>query len=311
VALGLLSSLGLTLLLPKLERGFVSAVDLEKRLGLPVFGAVPMLGMQELAVARRKPSIIDYIVKNPLSRFAESLRDIRTALHIADHSGPRIIQVMSAVPGEGKSTIAAALAISAARAGLRTVLVDADLRYPSVSAMFDLRGKEGLVDILIKGIPLQSALQADREIPLAIVAAGSAVSPQPDIIATQQFSGLLLDLANHYDFVVLDSPPILAVSDALAISRHVDATLLVIEWRTTPKDLVEQAVKLLRTLRAPIAGVAFNKINLLNFDQNQNRDLKYRISIDKYCGAASPEVISGALSSNKPRPPRERPNDTN
>jgi capsular exopolysaccharide synthesis family protein len=175
--------------------------------------------------------------------------------------------VTSAVAGEGKSTVAATLAVSAASAGVRTILIDADVRTSSVSAMFGLRHEEGLTDILELGVPASSILHDRDDMPLAVLGAGSALLPRPDIIDSDEFRALLRELAQTYSLIILDSPPVLPVSDALVLSRYADATILVVKWRATPKAVAGQAVKALRTVNAALAGVMVNKIDLSKVSQ--------------------------------------------
>ncbi|MEO6748846.1 MAG: polysaccharide biosynthesis tyrosine autokinase, partial [Casimicrobiaceae bacterium] len=255
-------SLVLTLVPPLLDNRFVSVIGVEQRLGLSVLGALPLLRRRDLALARRRQSIVDYAIKRPLSRFAENLRMLRAYLCISTDGASNIVQVTSAVPGEGKSTVAAALAVSAASAGIRTVLVDADVRTSTVSAMFGLRHEDGLADILELGLAPASVIRTRDDIPLAILGAGSALVPRPDLINSARFEVLLHELARTHSLVILDSPPVLAVSDALVMSRHADATILVVQWRATTQQVADQAVKMLRAVDAPLAGVMLNKIDL-------------------------------------------------
>jgi succinoglycan biosynthesis transport protein ExoP len=182
-------------------------------------------------------------------------------------SPPRIIQVTSAVPGEGKSTVAAALATSAAVAGLRTVLVDLDLRNSSVSTLFKLPTSDGVADILHGDSVNGTALQTFGKLPLTVIAGGSSSRLRPDMIGSPELGLMIERLANDYDLVILDSPPILAVSDSVLISKAAEATLLVVQWRTTPRDIVRQGVKVLRSGRAPLLGVVFNKIDVSKVHQ--------------------------------------------
>ena len=263
-----LLGLGLTLGPALLENRFVSVTSVEQRLGLPVLGAIPMLRRRDLAVARFRQNIAEYAGHRPLSRFAESLRMLRAYLSISATDGASsIIQVTSAIPGEGKSTVAAALAVSAATAGVRTVLIDADLRTSSVSAMFGLQYEDGLSDALRLGLPAASLIRSRDDMPLAILGAGSSLLPQPDIINSSRFASLLRELSAAYSLVIIDGPPVLPVSDALVIAKQADATIMVVRWRATARDLCEQAVKALRSVNAPLAGVLLNKIDLSKVSQ--------------------------------------------
>ncbi len=256
-----------------MERGFGSAGDAESKLLLPVISAVPLLRRRDLTLGRRRLNIVDYTAIKSLSRFAESLRKVRVYLRLADAGSGRVVQLTSAVPGEGKSTLAACLAISAARAGIRTVLVDVDVRKSSVYGLLGLEVQEGLVDIVEGTSSVGTAVQRYQQLPLSIIGAGSFDIPKPDVVGSQRFRALVQSLARDHDLVILDCPPVLAVSDALAIADVVDVTLLVVEWRKTARGLVEQAVKLLREAQAPLAGVVVNRVD---FAQLHKYDERYQ-----------------------------------
>jgi succinoglycan biosynthesis transport protein ExoP len=256
---GLLSSVGLALLGPMLKNKFAHASDVERQLGLPVLTSIPPLRRKDLRVKRERLTVVDYAVRHPLSPFAESLRVARALLRLGDIGGNRIIQVTSAAPDEGKSTLAAALAISVARTGLRVILVDADMRRGSLSGMFNLATKDGLVGLATSGNLPVTYTQQYGDVSLEVLAAGNAIVPQPDLIASARFAMLLKDLTLTYDVIILDSPPVLAVSDAMSIARSADATVLVVDAQTTQKDIVERAVKSMRAAGAPIVGVILNR----------------------------------------------------
>ncbi len=260
--LGLIAGLGLVLLVPMREAAFTSVSDAEAKLSLPVLGAVPLLPRQEQNSRRGQTRIVDYLITRSLSQFSECLRALRIALNIGSAGGPRVIQVTSALTGEGKSSLAATIAVSAALSGFRTALVDADIRRPSISKLFELQDSLGLTDVLQDGVPYRDVIQKHRGLPLSIICAGSVPSPAPDIIASPRFADLVADLSRDHDVVILDSPPVLAVTDPLIIAKVADATLLVIGSGITPRLAVDHALKALRSANAPLAGVVLNKANL-------------------------------------------------
>jgi len=204
-------------------------------------------------------SIIQYLSFKPLTFFAESLRTLRASLRHALPTPPRVIHVTSAVPGEGKSTIAATLAISAAASGLRTALVDLDVRNSSVGNLFELGPSIGVADVVQGNALVGSAMHPYRKLPLTVMAGGGP--SLPDMIASPRLGQLIEELSSQFQLVVLDGPPVLAVADAVLIAGLADATVLVTEWRTTPRSLVSQAVKTLRSARGNLVGVVMNKVD--------------------------------------------------
>lgn len=249
--------------LPLLTLGFTFPADAEQLLSLPVVGALPLLKRREMAEGRRRLAITEYVAANPRSRFSESLRSLRFALS-ASNGGrmPLVIHVTSAVIGEGKSMLAAALAVSAANVGLRTALVDADLHRPSIAGLFNILGQPGLAEILVESGSVATVGRTYGKLPLTIIGAGAVDLVPFDIIGSARFKAIIQAIVEGNDLVILDSPPVLAVSDAPIISTLADVTLLVVEWQTTPKELVVQAAKALRTVGAPLAGIIFNKVEV-------------------------------------------------
>jgi Mrp family chromosome partitioning ATPase len=124
-----------------------------------------------------------------------------------------------------------------------------------------------LTDVLERGVPASSVLRDHGDMPLAILGSGSSAQPRPDLIHSSRFAALLRELSESHSLVIVDSPPVLPVSDALVICKYADATILVVQWRATPRGIVEQAAKMLRTMHAPLAGVILNKIDVTRVSQ--------------------------------------------
>ena len=162
------------------------------------------------------------------------------------------------MPGEGKSTIAANLALSNAIAGRRTVLIDVDLRNSSVARTFRLTA----ADRDPSNPPhagIEYITKPFQELPFGVVSVGIPGQPRPDMLDSPRFRSFIRDVARQFDMVVLDGPPVLMGSDALSLSDVADATLLVISASDTPVSVLNETMKLLRTARSPLAGLVLNK----------------------------------------------------
>jgi capsular exopolysaccharide synthesis family protein len=261
----MLAGLGLAFLAPMFEDRVVSIDAAERHFALRILAMVPAVRSKERRLRRRRLSILEYFAIKPLSRYAESFRALKVGLHILDHQAGKIVQVTSAVPGEGKSTIAASLALSAAAGGVRTALVDLDFYKPAVSRMFGLEQPQGVVDVLLGDMPASAFLQAHQQLPLRILGAGSSRQPRPEVIETRHFKLFVEELRKSFDLVILDTSPVLATSAATLISGVADATLLVVAWRSTQQGRVDQAVGALRAAGAPVAGIVLNKVEPSRF----------------------------------------------
>jgi succinoglycan biosynthesis transport protein ExoP len=260
--LGLIAGMGLVLLFPYHRNRVVDTDSAEQAFSLPVLAMTPILRKPDLRAGSKQLTISEYLLVKPVSRFAESLRLLRLHLRLTGKGGPKVIQFTSAVPGEGKSTMAAGLAISASVAGIRTVIVDLDFHRPSIGRIFSGQQSEGVFDILLGSSPTDSALARHETLPLCIIDAGSVGEPRTGMIESAKLRALVRELQQRFDLVILDSPPILAISDPLFISGIVDATVMVVAWGATPKKLVDEALTALRNSNASIAGLLLNKVKL-------------------------------------------------
>jgi polysaccharide biosynthesis transport protein len=251
-----------------LRAGFTSPREVEEALGIPVLASVRRLKKSELVKDGKNIQVPFYQIHQPLSQFSESMRTLRSSIHMSDvDQPPRVIHVTSALPGEGKTTIAVSLAISAALAGRKVVLVDADLRHPAASRFFKLEKENGLVDLLTGAGNTDSVLRFYKDLKLTIIPAGSRSLNPPDVLGSERMKGLIAQLKETFDYVVVDTPPVGPVVDAVIVANLADKTILVVEWASTPRELVETSVKQVSTQKR-VAGVVFNFVN-------QDRAQKY------------------------------------
>jgi polysaccharide biosynthesis transport protein len=260
----LLAGLGLgvggALVMEMLKAGFTTPREVEEGLGLPVLASVPMLDKSQLVVDGKAIPVPFYQLHHPLSPFSESMRTLRSSIHMSDvDQPPKVIHVTSARPDEGKSTTAVSLAISAASAGLKVVLVDADLRHPSASRFFKLEQESGLVDFLTGAATSDNVLRLRKDLKLMVLPAGSKSLNPPDVLGSERMKALISRLKDSFDYVVLDTPPVGPVIDALTVASVADKTIFVVEWASTPRELVETAIRQVSTHKR-VAGVVFNRV---------------------------------------------------
>jgi capsular exopolysaccharide synthesis family protein len=259
--IGLLLGLCIVFVLPSGKHMIETAAEVERDLSLTVLGTVPYVTAAKLQHNDTPMTIPEYLMAFPFTLFAESIRLLRYRLHTQKRVGGHVLQVTSSVPGEGKSTIAASLAISAATGHVRTVLIDLDLHRPGSTKLLGQSEKPGVADFLMGKSTSEGVVQLNDTLPMSIVGAGSVDMLRPGLVESQQLESLITRLRREYELVIIDTPPILAVADAVLISRCCDSTILVVAWRDTSSQLVEQAVSLLRNYGAPLAGVLLNKVS--------------------------------------------------
>lgn len=262
VLLGLLAGLGLgaaiSFLLEYLDTTLRSIEDVEQKLDTVVLGAVPELEMANNAVGEGH-RLVAYLA--PKSPAAESYRTIRTNVGFAAVGAPlRTMGVTSSGPREGKSTTAANLAITLAQGGRRTVLLDADLRRPMLHHVFSVEREQGLTDYLVGNATLEEIIRPTAVDNLYVVAAG-ALPPNPsELLGAQVMEDFLEAVSAEFDQVVVDTPPIMAVTDALVLSAKLDGMLLVVEAGRTAEALVRRTRTLLGNASKRFLGAVLNNL---------------------------------------------------
>ena len=260
--MALIAGLGIGLagvyVLDTLDDRFRSVEEMQAHLGVPV-----------MAIVRQLPSIdvtgpeAVQIHAHPDSPESEAFRTLRTALSLTDRESREIV-VSSTEPGDGKTTVLANLAAAYAQSGKKTLLIDADLRRPGLTAMLGLRGADG-VSNLIRGrgeVPqLADALVLPSGIDgLDVLSAGPRSTNPAELLASTRFSELLGWAEGAYDQILIDSPPALAASDTALIGRLVDGVLLVVQPAKNRRRLVIRAAESFAQLKIPLFGIAVNRI---------------------------------------------------
>lgn len=242
-------------LLELLNQGLQTSTQVEQKLGQMAAGSIPLLHKRDGAPQ-------DLLVAKPFSVFAEAFRKLRVFVQ----HGPepvKVIALTSALPKEGKTTTAFCFARSLGLAGLKVLVVDCDLRMRSLSQLIGAEAAPGLLDVLSGGATLQSTVRRDPVSHADILPAGAAAHMrQRDFLGSEAMDTLIQQLKDRYDFVILDCPPALAVSDALTIAHKADGVLFLVRSGTTPSQAAEFALHALHTAGANILGVALTLVDM-------------------------------------------------
>ena len=253
LALGLLIGVGIAVLRATLDTRVRSDEDVRALTDAPLLGTI---AFDEEAVSQ--PLIVQ---GSPHSRRAESFRRLRTNLQFLEFDDDRRrVLVTSSLPGEGKSTTAINLAITLAHAGTRVVLVDGDLRRPSVSRYLGLEGSVGLTTVLIGRVPLEAAVQPWGDTNLFVLPSGE-IPPNPsELLGSAQMERLVARLDEQYEVAVIDSAPLLPVTDSAVLARLTGGTILVVRAGEIHNAQVQQALRVLSTGGAALHGVVLNGV---------------------------------------------------
>jgi capsular exopolysaccharide synthesis family protein len=264
--LGLVLGLGLGFLAELSDQSFRTPEEIRRRLGLPVVGHIPYYAPpdhEDAPEGQEKP-LIDPIlctVYRPRSREAERFRDVRTSLYFSTRGkGHKVIQVTSPDMGDGKTTLAANLAVSIAQSGKKAIIIDADFRRPRVHKLFGLSPARGLASVISGESELADVIHESGVENLAVLPCGPTPDNPAELLTLPRFKELLDYIRERYDFVLLDTPPLLVVSDPCVVVPQVDGVLLTIRLSKSARPHALRAKEILATLGANVVGVVVNGI---------------------------------------------------
>jgi succinoglycan biosynthesis transport protein ExoP len=254
----LLLGLGFARIAEFLDRGFHTRSELEAATGLPVLGMVPFHAKS----ARRAEPPHRHALAEPNSAYGEAIRALRTGLLLARAERPRTILLTSAVPGEGKTSTVMALAGTAARAGRKTILVECDVLRPALHTAMDCPQSPGLGEFLTGRAGIEDVVRIDPVSGAHYITAGERVANASDLLGTERLRVLVAALRETYDLVVIDSPPVLAVSDPVVVQRLVDETVVLVRWEKTPREILFAALKQITEGGGLIAGLVLTQVDI-------------------------------------------------
>jgi succinoglycan biosynthesis transport protein ExoP len=262
--IGLILGLIIAFVLESLDTGLNTVAEIEAISGLPSLALIPRIRRAPEA-PNMSPALRNLrVLSSPKSQFAESFRALRTSLLLSTASHePQVILLTSATPSEGKTTVSINLACVLAQRDVRVLLIDADLRRPTVHHRFGLNGKAGLTSVLTGSIPLAQAVQNIADVPNLDVLVSGPVPPFPtEMLGSETMRQLLEQARGTYTHIVMDSPPLLSVTDSVVLARDSDAVVLIVRHGKSGKHTVRRARDLLLRAGAQVTGIALNAVDL-------------------------------------------------
>lgn len=264
IFLGLVAGAGLAYLAEITDKSFRTPEEIRRRLGLPIVGHIPFLKSGEDAKSARRNVAMDGTLvafHRPKSTEAEAYRGVRTALYFSTRGeGHKVIQITSPNQGDGKSTLTANLAISIAQSGKRVVLLDADFRKPRQHKVFGVNPNHGLASVISGEAQLKDAVYETGVPNLSLMPCGP-IPPNPaELLTSPKFKELLDEIRLMYDIVLVDTPPVLAVTDPSVVAPRVDGLLLVVRVSKNGRPAAERAKEILATLGAKTLGIVVNGV---------------------------------------------------
>ncbi|WP_239520810.1 GumC family protein [Pseudooceanicola aestuarii] len=254
--LGLMIGAGIVLLYEMTRRGFRSTDELEAATGYPVLGQVPKIALK----ARR--NLINYLRTKPTSAAAEAVRNLRTSILLSDlDNPPQVIMSTSSVPGEGKTTQAVSLAQNLSGLGKKVLLFEGDVRRRTLNEYFTTEATAGFISVLSGDVDFRDAIQRSDELGADVLLGQKSNVNAADLFASDRFREFLEFLRKHYDYIIIDTPPVLVVPDARVIGQHVDAIIYSVAWDRTSRNQVTDGLRALSSVNLRVAGTVLAQID--------------------------------------------------
>ncbi len=261
--LGSVAGFGLGCLVELADKTFHNPDEIMKQLSFPLIGHIPVIGSSKRYLVEN--SLIDPIIctyHRPKSQVSEAFRAVRTALYFntqgKNHS---VIQVTSPTPGDGKTTLASNLAVSIAQSGKRVLLVDADMRRPRQHSTFGITAKEGFASVLSGQSQWRDVMYECEEIEgLTVMPCGAKPNNPAELSSSPQVKVLIEEMREEFDFVIIDTPPLLAVTDPCPIAARVDGVVLCLRIKKNVRVSAERAAEMLANLGAKCIGLVVNGV---------------------------------------------------
>lgn len=254
--LGVFAGIAFVLLREMTQNTFRAPEDLEHQTGYTILGQIPNIPAQHRA------KVLQYLTDKPTSAAAEAVRNLRTSLLLSDiNNPPQVIMSTSSVPGEGKTTQSLALTQNLAGLGKRVLLVEGDLRKRVFGEYFGIQNEQGLMAVLEGKATIQDTAVYQESLNADVLMSEIPVGNAADIFSSEAFRTFLKDMRAQYDYIVIDTPPVLAVPDARIIGKLVDATIYTVRWDFTKKRQVAEGLKSLKNVNVKVTGLVLGQID--------------------------------------------------
>ena len=287
---------GLALLAEIFDMKISSADDIERKLGVNSIGSVPLIRSTSLLpFSQINPA--DFLVDNPLSAFAESIRYLRAAIAFSDlDSETKTVAITSSLPDEGKTSLTLSLGRMSAMSGSRTLVIDGDFRRRQLTDAAGMSPEIGFIEHLFGAGQLSDAICKDSRSMLDILPLSKAGHVPHDVFGTRAFDDLLARLRSMYDLILIDTGPLLLMAEARVVAGKTDKTILVIRWRRSLRSAVRQSLTLLKTFNADLLGITLNMVDLTQRRHHKDPGAAYK-AYSKYYSMETKRSIFGR---NKP-----------
>jgi capsular exopolysaccharide synthesis family protein len=254
--LGIMLGAGLVLLKELRNNTFRTSDDLEAYTGFGVLGSTP-----KIKAAARK-DVLSYAINKPMSVFAEAIRNLRTSVLLSDvDNPPQVIMSTSSVPQEGKTTLSLTLAQNMAALGKKVLVVEGDVRKRVFAEYFNAKDLSGFLSVMSGKITIEDAVFQPEGMDIDVLIGEESTVNAADIFSSKKFADLIKTLRQQYDYIIIDTAPVLAVPDARVVGQYVDAIVYSVRWNSTTKTQVKQGLLMFSSVGLHVNGLVLNGVD--------------------------------------------------
>lgn len=256
IALGMFAGAALVLLREMSQNTFRDSKTVEERTGYTVIGQIPVIP------ARRRKNVLKYLTDKPTSAAAEAVRNLRTSILLSNiDKPPQVIMSTSSIPGEGKTTQSLALAQNLTGLDKKVLLIEGDIRRRVFAEYFEIENRKGLLSVLSGEATLEEAAVYEPTLRADMLIGEAAQTNAADIFSSTRFSEFLTEMRQKYDYIIIDTPPVLVVPDARVIGQSVDAVIYTVRWDYTTQRQVIDGLKAFENVNIRVAGLVLSQVN--------------------------------------------------
>lgn len=256
--LAVLAGLGVVILIENLDAGLRTSTEVEALLNVPSVGAIPLIPKSEKAIDKAS-----YVLEKPFSAFSEAFRNLKASLLFSRSDRPiRVISISSALPGEGKTLTTLSLGRLLASSGSKVVVMDGDLRRHALTNALGVQVQKGFAELLEGTATLDDVLFLDEASGAYMILCSDSEMPTTDVVGQARLGEVFEMLKERFDFVLIDTAPVLAVADTRVLAAASDVVLFLVKWAKTPRQAVAASLDMLLNAGAYLAGVCLTQVNL-------------------------------------------------
>ena len=305
IILGGLVGMGLAMFAEMFDMHVSSTEDVERKLRSKSLGSIPFISARGmLGLGKNSPP--DHMTDNPLSAYAESVRYLRAAIAFSDlDSETKTVAITSSLPNEGKTSLTLSLGRMSAMSGSRTLVIDGDFRRRELTRMVGISPEIGFIEHLFGAGSLEEAIHKDTKSTLDILPLSKSGHTPHDVFGTRAFDDVMETLKQQYDIILIDTGPLLLMSEARVVAGKADKTILIVRWRHTNRNAAHQSLKLLKNFNANILGVTLNMVNLTSRRHHKDPSASNK-AYSKYYSMGTRNKLFGGKNNNLP-PMTENP----